>query len=113
MVIEQSGDFDPLHGKAAPGTALPPNTTILDRVFFMVNLPRGQEVSGLHGVRSLFAGAIPLLVRLNGLSVAKSRVQRARERLHAQMSVAYQVQLDSAGHVIDFVPRQPVETTNL
>ena len=35
----------------------------------MVNLPRGREVSGLHGVRSLFQGAILRLVRLNGLSV--------------------------------------------
>jgi hypothetical protein len=35
----------------------------------MVNLPLGREVSGLHGVRSLFQGAILLLVRLNGLSL--------------------------------------------
>ena len=42
------------------------------------------------------------------LSGAKSRVQRARERLRAQMSVACQVQLDSAGQVSDFVPRPPL-----
>jgi len=36
----------------------------------MVNLPRGREVSGLHGARSLFQGAILRLVRLYGLSVA-------------------------------------------
>jgi type I restriction enzyme R subunit len=35
----------------------------------MVNLPRGREISGLHGVRSLFQGAILRLVRLYGLSV--------------------------------------------
>jgi hypothetical protein len=35
----------------------------------MVNLPLGREVSGLHGVRSLFQGAILPLVRLYGLSV--------------------------------------------
>ena len=35
----------------------------------MVNLPRGQKVSGLHGVPSLFQGAILRLVRLNGLSL--------------------------------------------
>jgi predicted benzoate:H+ symporter BenE len=36
----------------------------------MVNLPRGREISGLHGVRSLFQGAILRLVRLYGLSVS-------------------------------------------
>jgi len=35
----------------------------------MVNLPREQEVSGLHGVLSLFQGGILRLVRLDGLSV--------------------------------------------
>ena len=40
----------------------------------MVNLPRGQEVSGLHKVRSLFQSAILRLVRLNGLSVMKDTI---------------------------------------
>lgn len=40
------------------------------------------------------------------LSAAKSRVQRARQRLRAQMSLACQVHLDEAGHVADFVPRK-------
>jgi YVTN family beta-propeller protein len=35
----------------------------------MVNLPSRREISGLHGVRSLFQGAILRLVRLDGLSV--------------------------------------------
>lgn len=39
------------------------------------------------------------------LSAAKSRVQRARVRLRAQMSQACQVQLDEVGRVADFVPR--------
>lgn len=39
------------------------------------------------------------------LSAAKSRVQRARVRMKAQMTTACQVQLDPAGHVQDFVPR--------
>lgn len=42
------------------------------------------------------------------LSAAKSRVQRARVRLRAQMSEACQVQMDEVGHVSDFVPRTPV-----
>ena len=40
-----------------------------------------------------------------GLSAAKSRVQRARQRLREQMTQACSVQLDGAGHVADFVPR--------
>lgn len=41
------------------------------------------------------------------LSAAKSRLQRARVRLKAQMSVACQVRLDDTGRVTDFVPRSP------
>ena len=40
-----------------------------------------------------------------GLSAAKSRLQRARQRLKARMTQACQVQIDVAGHVADFVPR--------
>ncbi len=40
------------------------------------------------------------------LSAAKSRIQRARVRMKQQMTVACQVQLDNAGHVLDFVPRE-------
>jgi len=40
-----------------------------------------------------------------GLSAAKSRLQRARQRLKERMTQACQVQLDAAGHVADFVPR--------
>lgn len=39
------------------------------------------------------------------LSAAKSRVQRARQRLRERMTQACQVQLDDTGHVADFVPR--------
>lgn len=40
------------------------------------------------------------------LSGAKSRVQRARQRLRERMSQACQVRLDEGGRVADFVPRQ-------
>lgn len=40
-----------------------------------------------------------------GLSAAKSRVQRARQRLREQMTQVCRVQIDGAGHVADFVPR--------
>ena len=39
------------------------------------------------------------------LSAAKSRIQRARQRLKQRMTQVCQVQLDHAGHVSDFVPR--------
>lgn len=39
------------------------------------------------------------------LSAAKSRLQRARQRLKERMTQACQVQLDAEGHVADFVPR--------
>lgn len=41
------------------------------------------------------------------LSAAKSRIQRARQRMKARMTVACQVQLDDARHMLDFVPRAP------
>lgn len=41
------------------------------------------------------------------LSGAKSRLQRARERLRAQMTSACQVTFDHSGGVEDFVPRSP------
>lgn len=43
------------------------------------------------------------------LSAAKSRVQRARVRLHAQMSVACRVSVSDAGSVDDFVPRPALQ----
>lgn len=51
-----------------------------------------------------------LFAELKGLSLpgAKSRIQRARQRLRAQMSKACQVRLDEAGHVCCFVPRPPL-----
>jgi RNA polymerase sigma-70 factor (ECF subfamily) len=48
-----------------------------------------------------FAAAMGL-----SLSAAKSRVQRARRRLKQRMTEGCQVQLDEAGRVSDFVPRQ-------
>ena len=40
-----------------------------------------------------------------GLSAAKSRLQRARQRLKTRMTQACQMRLDDAGHVTDFMPR--------
>lgn len=48
---------------------------------------------------------------LKGLSLpgAKSRIQRARQRLRARLLQACQVKLDPAGKVCCFVPRAPLE----
>ncbi|HMS26183.1 MAG TPA: sigma-70 family RNA polymerase sigma factor [Burkholderiaceae bacterium] len=47
--------------------------------------------------------------RMNlSLPAAKSRIQRARERMRAHMTSACQVRFDSLGHVDSFVPRTPL-----
>lgn len=43
------------------------------------------------------------------LSAAKSRLQRARQRLRQRMATACQVRFDAGGKVSDFVPRPPLE----
>lgn len=43
------------------------------------------------------------------LSAAKSRLQRARQRLQERMTVACQVQVDETGHIEGFVPRPPLD----
>jgi RNA polymerase sigma-70 factor, ECF subfamily len=47
---------------------------------------------------------------MKGISLpgAKSRIQRARKRMRAQLTSACQVRFDAAGQVSDFVPRPPV-----
>jgi RNA polymerase sigma-70 factor (ECF subfamily) len=53
--------------------------------------------------------------RLLGLSLAaaKSRVQRARRRLQAQLISACQVSFDDTGRVCCFVPRAPLDGTGV
>lgn len=48
--------------------------------------------------------------RLKGLSLpaAKSRVQRARQRMRVRMALVCQVSFDKTGRVDDFVPRPPL-----
>ncbi|WP_296510333.1 sigma-70 family RNA polymerase sigma factor [Rhodoferax sp.] len=43
------------------------------------------------------------------LSAAKSRLQRARQRLKDRMTTACKVRIDTTGHVEDFVPRPPLD----
>jgi RNA polymerase sigma-70 factor (ECF subfamily) len=47
------------------------------------------------------------------LSAAKSRVQRARLRMQAQMVCACRVSFDENGEVCGFVPRPPLEPSEL
>lgn len=51
--------------------------------------------------------------RLKNLSLpaAKSRVQRARQRMRERMTSACQLRFDPAGRVDDFVPRAPLPDT--
>ena len=42
------------------------------------------------------------------LSTAKSRLQRARQKMRERMTQACQVRFDGQGHVQDFVPRPPI-----
>jgi EAL domain-containing protein (putative c-di-GMP-specific phosphodiesterase class I) len=60
----------------------------------MVNLPRGREISGLHGVRSLFQGAILRLVRLYGLSVQGAILQVVRKALADSGIAPQQLELE-------------------
>ena len=54
---------------------------------------------------------MPVAGRLKGLSLpgAKSRVQRARQRLRERLASACQVRLDVEGQVCCFVPRPPLD----
>ena len=47
------------------------------------------------------------------LSAAKSRLQRARQKMRERMTQACQVSFDGQGHVADFVPRPPLDAAQL
>lgn len=80
-------------------------TACLPRVLSELSAPDREAITAcdLQGMSQAdFAAAHDL-----SLSAAKSRLQRARVRLKAHMSVACQVKVDDAGRVADFVPRNP------
>jgi 5'-nucleotidase len=58
----------------------------------MVNLPRGQEVSGLHGAPSQLQGEILRLVRLDGLSVGHVSITPLKVDLTDHESLGYWAQ---------------------
>lgn len=78
-------------------------TACLPRVLSELSAPDREAITlcDLQGMpQADFASAKRL-----SLSAAKSRLQRARVRLKAHMSVACQVRVDDTGRVVDFVPR--------
>ena len=80
-------------------------TACLPRVLSELSAPDREAITAcdLQGMSQAdFAAAHGLT-----LSAAKSRLQRARVRLKAHMSVACQVSVDDGGRVADFVPRPP------
>ena len=70
--------------------------------------PEDREALSLCDLGGMTQAAF---AELKGLTLpgAKSRVQRARQRLREQMSAACQVKLDGAGQVCCFVPRPPID----
>lgn len=70
--------------------------------------PEDREAVSLCDLGGMTQAAF---AEFKGLSLpgAKSRVQRARQRLREQMSAACQVKLDGAGQVCCFVPRPPID----
>lgn len=69
--------------------------------------PTDREVIALCDLNGLPQAVYAAQVGLH-LSAAKSRLQRARRRLRAQMTLACQVKMDADGHVEGFVPRPPL-----
>jgi RNA polymerase sigma-70 factor (ECF subfamily) len=69
--------------------------------------PRDREAIQLCDLQGMAQGDF---ARLKGLSLpaAKSRVQRARQRMRERMTTACQVSFDDVGRVDDFVPRPPL-----
>ena len=81
-------------------------TTCLPRVLSELS-PQDREAITLCDLQGMAQAEFAKLKGLS-LSAAKSRVQRARVRLRAQMSQACQVKMDESGRVSDFVPRMNI-----
>lgn len=68
-----------------------------------------REAIDLCDLEGLSQAEYAAKVGLN-LSAAKSRLQRARQKMRERMTQACQVKFDGQGHVQDFVPRPPLES---
>lgn len=69
--------------------------------------PTDREAIELCDLQGMPQAAYARLKGL-GLPAAKSRIQRARQRMRERMTSACQVRFDGQGHVDDFVPRDPL-----
>lgn len=69
--------------------------------------PQDREAIQLCDLQGMAQGDFARLKNLS-LPAAKSRVQRARQRMRERMTTACQVSFDEAGRVDDFVPRPPL-----
>jgi RNA polymerase sigma-70 factor (ECF subfamily) len=71
--------------------------------------PSDREAIDLCDLEGLSQAEYAAKTGLN-LSAAKSRLQRARQKMRERMTQACQVKFDGHGHVQDFVPRPPLES---
>lgn len=85
-------------------------TACLPRVLSELN-PTDREAIALCDLEGMSQADYAKKTGL-GLSAAKSRLQRARQKMREQMTQACQVKFDDYGHVEDFVPRPPLESFN-
>jgi len=69
--------------------------------------PQDREVIELCDLQGMAQAEYARLKQLS-LPAAKSRVQRARQRMRERMTTACQLSFDPAGRVDDFVPRAPL-----
>lgn len=85
-------------------------TACLPRVLSELS-PNDREAIALCDLEGMSQAAYAKKSGLN-LSAAKSRLQRARQKMRDRMTLACQVKFDGHGHVEDFVPRPPLESSN-
>lgn len=80
----------------------------LPRVLFELDA-QDREIIGLCDLSDMDQASY---ARLKGLTLAaaKSRIQRARQRMREHRVVVCQVAFDSAGKIEDFVPRSAFKT---
>jgi len=71
--------------------------------------PSDREAINLCDLEGLSQAEYAARSGLN-LSTAKSRLQRARQKMRERMTQTCQVTFDGNGHVEDFVPRPPLES---
>jgi RNA polymerase sigma-70 factor (ECF subfamily) len=100
-------DWDEIPDESPPMATVDALVACLPRVLSELD-PMDREAIELCDLQGLSQAEF---ARLKGLTVpaAKSRVQRARQRMRERMAQGCQVSFDPGGRVADFVPRPPLE----